>query len=74
MHAQTHSYLASPYPWRRQVRDAILETDGENRVARAVLAERVIFMRLIEGVADPNEQLAIQYALCDLKILLQRVP
>jgi len=57
------------YPWRRQVRDAILETDEESRLVRVISAERAISIRLIQGVADQDEQLALQYALCDLKVL-----
>jgi hypothetical protein len=72
LYPHERTQILCPYLWRRQVRDAILETDGENKVARAVSAERAIFMRLIEGVADPDEQLAIQYALCDVKVLLHR--
>jgi len=57
------------YPWRRPVLDAILESDSERKLARVICAERAISMRLIQGVADQDEQLALQYALCDLKVL-----
>jgi hypothetical protein len=47
----------------------ILASDVETRLARVVTAERAISTRLIQGLADQGEQLAIQYALCDLKVL-----
>jgi hypothetical protein len=69
MPERTKSNPAPQYRWRRQVRDAILETDAENRLAKVVIAESAISMRLIQEVADGDEQLALQYALCDLKVL-----
>jgi len=60
------------YLWRRLVLDAILELDPEYKLAKIISAERAISIRLIQGCAEPDEELAIQYALCDLKVL-QRV-
>jgi hypothetical protein len=57
------------YPWRRPVLDAILESNPERRLVKLSSAERVILKRLHQKPADPDEQLALQYAFCDLKVL-----
>lgn len=69
MHEHIPSDSNLRYPWRPLVLDAILELDPECRLAKIISAERAISIRLIEGSADPNEQLEIQYALCALKVL-----
>ena len=57
------------YPWRRPVLDAILEPDPERQLAKIISAERAISARLFEKPTDPDEELALQDALCALKVL-----
>ena len=60
------------YAWRWSVRDAILETDPERQLAKIISAEGSISETLFHEDADPDEQLALQYALCGLKVLQLR--
>lgn len=57
------------YPWRRSMFEAIVETDPERQLAKIIYAERAVSVRLNQGSADQDEQLAIQYALCALNVL-----
>jgi len=58
-----------PYRWRRPVLDAILESDPERQLAKIIAAERAISESLRQKPSDPAEQLALQEALCALKVL-----
>jgi hypothetical protein len=61
------------YLWRPLVLGAILELDPEHKLAKIISAERAISIRLVQRSADEDEQLALQYASCALKVV-QRVP
>jgi len=61
------------YSWQHSVVDALLESDPQSLPDKVIKAQKAVSERLLQGCADPDEQLALRGAVIVLEVL-RRAP